>query len=131
VFLPRSASLPFGGSPIGGNDLPRTPRSKISLGAEYTVAVSDSMSLAFRGDYNYQNKYYIENLNLGIIPDRGLLNVSATLSGGDGAWSASAWARNALDEVYVSSSFAVSVTNGYAPALGEGRTMGVTLRYNF
>ncbi len=131
VFLPRSAALPFGGSPIGGNDLPRTPRSKISLGAEYTVPVGDTMSLAFRGDYNYQNKYYIENLNLGIIPDRGLLNVSATLSGGDGAWSASAWARNALDEVYVSSSFAVSVTNGYAPALGEGRTMGVTLRYNF
>ena len=130
VFLPRSATLPLGGSPIGGNDLPRTPRTKLSFGAEYFAPVG-SMELSLRGDYNYQSKYYIENLNLGVIPERGLLNLSATLSGADGDWSASVWAKNTLNEEYVSSSFAVSVVNQYGPGLGEGRTMGVTLRYAF
>jgi iron complex outermembrane receptor protein len=131
VFLPRNAvSLPLGGSPIGGKDLPRTPKSKVSLGLEYTLPVA-AYELSLRGDANYQSKYYIENLNLAYIPSRTLLNVNVALSDPDGRWTASLWGKNMTDEVYASSAFAVSVINQYGPALGLGRTMGVTLRYNF
>jgi len=35
------------------------------------------------------------------------------------------------DKVYVSSAFAVSVVKQYIPGLGDGRTVGLTLRYKF
>ncbi len=133
VFLPRQgvgSALPLGGSPIGGNDLPRTPRSKASLGLEYTLPVA-AYELSLRGDVNWQSKYYVENLNLAYIPDRTLLNMNVALSDPDGKWIANLWAKNMTDEVYASSAFAVSVINQYGPALGNGRTAGITVRYNF
>ena len=133
VFLPRTpigGALPLGGSPIGGNDLPRTPRSKASLGLEYTIPLT-SWELSLRGDLNYQSKYYIENLNLAYIPDRTLLNVGVALTDEDGKWLVNVWGKNMTDELYASSAFAVSVINQYGPALGHGRTAGVTVRYNF
>ncbi|MEY3465865.1 MAG: hypothetical protein RL603_1464 [Pseudomonadota bacterium] len=131
TFLPRSTLYPLGGSPIGGNDLPRTPRSKFSAGAEYLMPLSAGISLTLRGDLNYQSKYYVENLNLAYIPNRTLVNLDATFSSEDRKWSASLWAKNATDKTYVSSAFAVSVINQYIPAIADGRTMGMTLRYSF
>jgi outer membrane receptor protein involved in Fe transport len=110
--------------------LPRTPRSKASLGLEYTLPVA-RYELAVRGDVNWQSKYYVENLNLAYIPDRTLLNMNVALSDPDGKWIANIWAKNLTDEVYASSAFAVSVINQYGPALGNGRTAGITVRYNF
>jgi len=133
TFLPRrgvGSSLPLGGSPLGGNDLPRTPRSMASLGLEYTLPVA-AYELSVRGDLNWQSKYYVENLNLASIPDRTLLNMNVALSDPDGKWIANLWAKNLTDEVYASSAFAVSVINQYGPALGNGRTAGITVRYNF
>ena len=136
TFLPRTrvgnvpGPLPLGGSPIGGNDLPRTPRAKASLGLEYTIPLT-SWALSLRGDLNYQGKYYIENLNLAYIPDRTLLNLGVALTDEDGKWLVNIWGKNMTDELYASSAFAVSVINQYGPALGNGRTAGVTVRYNF
>ncbi len=130
VFLPRTATMAYGGSPIGGNDLPRSPRTKLSTGLEYLLGMN-GMDLSLRGDLNYQSKYYVENLNLAFLPDRTLLNLGATLTSEDGAWSASLWGKNMTDKVYVSSAFAVSVAKQYIPGLGDGRTVGLTLRYKF
>jgi len=136
VFLPRTrvgavpGPLPLGGSPIGGNDLPRTPRSKASLGLLYTIPLT-SWELSLRGDLNYQSKYYVENLNLASIPDRTLLNVGVALTDEDGKWLVNFWGKNMTDELFASSAFAVSVINQYGPALGDGRTAGVTVRYSF
>jgi iron complex outermembrane receptor protein len=131
VFLPRSPQYPLGGSPIGGNDLPRTPKSKASLGAEYRLPVFGAWELSLRGDLNYQSKYYAENLNLAYLPSRMLLNANISMTDVDGKWYASLWAKNLTDELYASSAFAVSVINQYGPALGDGRTAGLTVRYNF
>jgi iron complex outermembrane recepter protein len=133
TFLPRQgvgSALPLGGSPIGGNDLPRTPRTKASLGLEYTIPLT-TWELSLRGDLNYQSKYYIENLNLAYIPDRTLLNMNVALVDEDGKWLVNFWGKNMTDELYASSAFAVSVINQYGPALGYGRTAGVTVRYSF
>jgi iron complex outermembrane receptor protein len=131
TFLPRQPGvLPQGGASLAGNDLPRTPRSMFSLGGEYTIPLA-ALQLSLRADLNWQSKYYVENLNLATIPDRTLLNLNVQLSDPDGAWIANLWAQNALDETFASSAFAVSVINQYGPALGFGRTAGVTLRYNF
>jgi iron complex outermembrane receptor protein len=132
VFLPRNAAagLPLGGSPIGGNQLPRAPKTQIALGLEYTMPVGQ-WSLALRGDVAYQDKYFVENLNLAYIPDRTLLNVNVALSDPDGKWNVALWGKNVTDEIYASSSFAISVINQYIPALGYGATFGLTANYNF
>ncbi len=136
VFLPRTrvgnvpGPLPLGGSPIGGNDLPRTPTTQLAAGLEYHRPVG-KLELSLRGDLTYQNKYYSENLNLAFIPDRTLLNLNIGLSNPDLGWSVNLWGKNVTDEVYASSAFAVSVVNQYIPALGPGATYGLTARYNF
>jgi iron complex outermembrane receptor protein len=130
VFLPRTAALPLGGSPIGGNALPRSPKTKIGVGLEYGMPVR-SWKLTLRGDASYQAKYYVENLNVAYIPSRTLLNLDVALSDPDSNWSVSLWGKNVTDETYVSSSFAVSVVNQYIPALGDGRTFGLTANYRF
>ncbi len=136
TFLPRTrvgtvpGPLPLGGSPIGGNDLPRTPSTKLAVGLDYRMPLS-RFELSLRGDVTYQNKYYAENLNLAFIPDRTLLNLNVGLADPDQGWSVNLWGRNVTDEVYASSAFAVSVVNQYIPALGQGATFGLTARYNF
>ncbi len=131
VFLPRTPGvLPLGGSPIGGNDLPRTPSTKLAAGLEYHMPLGN-FELSLRGDLAYQNKYFSENLNLAFIPDRTLLNLNVGLSDPDKGWSLNLWGKNVTDEVYASSAFAVSVVNQYIPALGQGATFGLTARYNF
>ncbi len=136
VFLPRTrvgtvpGPLPLGGSPIGGNDLPRTPSTQLAAGLEYRMPIG-AFQFSARGDLTYQNKYYAENLNLAFIPDRTLLNLNFGLSDEDGRWSVNLWGKNVTDEVYASSAFAVSVVNQYIPALGQGATFGLAARYNF
>jgi outer membrane receptor protein involved in Fe transport len=46
-------------------------------------------------------------------------------------WTLSLWGKNVTDEVYASNSFFIAFVNLYNPVLGEGRTAGATLRYNF
>jgi iron complex outermembrane receptor protein len=131
VFLPRQPGvLPLGGSPIGGNDLPRTPKTQAALGLDYRIPFG-SFELTMRGDVTYQSKYYAEALNLASIPERTLLNLDVGIAHPDGVWSVNLWGKNVTDELYASSAFAVSVVNQYVPALGLGATYGVTARYNF
>ena len=136
TFLPRTrvgivpGPLPLGGSPIGGNDLPRTPTTQAAVGLDYRIPVGP-VALTLRGDVTYQNKFYAENLNLAFMPDRTLLNLDVGVEDPDGAWSVNLWGKNVTDEVYASSAFAVSVERQYVPTLGLGATYGLTARYNF
>jgi iron complex outermembrane receptor protein len=131
VFLPRQPGvLPLGGSPIGGNDLPRTPKTQIALGLDYRIPFG-GFDLTLRGDLTHQSKYYAEALNLASIPDRTLLNLDVGIADPDGVWSVNLWGKNVTDEIYASSAFAVSVVNQYVPALGLGATFGLTARYSF
>ncbi len=136
TFLPRTrvgtvpGPLPLGGSPIGGNELPRSPSTQLAAGLEYRMPVG-ALELSLRGDLTYQSKFYAENLNLAYTPDRTLLNINVGLAYPDGAWNVNLWGKNVTDETYASSSFAVAVINQYVPALGLGAQFGLTANYNF
>jgi outer membrane receptor protein involved in Fe transport len=131
VFLPRQPGiLPLGGSPIGGNDLPRTPRTQLALGLDYRQPIG-GLELTLRGDLTHQSKYYAETLNLASIPSRTLLNLDIGIQHPDGTWSVNLWGNNVTDELYASSAFAVAVARQYTPALGLGAMFGLTARYNF
>ncbi|MCU0760326.1 MAG: TonB-dependent receptor [Steroidobacteraceae bacterium] len=131
VFLPRQPGfLPLGGSPIGGNDLPRTPRTQLALSLDYWRPLG-KLEWTIRGDLTHQSKYYAETLNLAWIPSRTLLNLDVGLRHPDGTWSVNLWGNNVTDEVFASSAFAVAVARQYTPALGLGAMFGLTARYNF
>jgi iron complex outermembrane receptor protein len=66
------------------------------------------------------------------VPGYGLLSLSTGLGGkyGDGNWNASLWANNVTDKRY----YRTLNTGDYGSAfgvLGEPRTVGMTLGYDF
>jgi iron complex outermembrane recepter protein len=124
---------PLTGPNIGGNSLERTPRLKFSAGAQYDWRIEGlNVDWSARGDLTYQDKQYVDELNLATVPGRTL--VDASLSATWDKVTARLWVKNLTDEEYVSSAFFLIGTGGnrtasYVPFLGEKRTMGVTLSF--
>lgn len=130
VSIPRPPLPPAVGSPIGGNQLPRTPRLKLAVGAEYRNAVGD-WEYAARADLSHQDKQYAEVLNLAHLPARTLLDVNFTLTSPSADWNLSLWGKNVTDEEYASNAFVIGFSSTYIPSLAPGAMWGATVRYNF
>jgi iron complex outermembrane receptor protein len=117
-------------SPIGGNQLARTPTLKLAGGLEYRGNLGD-WEYAARGDLSYQDKQYAEVLNLAYLPERTLLDLNFTVTMPNRLWSFSLWGKNVTDEEYVSNSYVIGFANNYGASLAPGATWGLTARYNF
>jgi iron complex outermembrane recepter protein len=124
---------PTAGPNIGGNTLERTPKLKMSLGGQYDWR-SESLGIEWsaRADVTYQDKQFIDELNLSSVPGRTLLD--ASLSATRDKITARLWVKNATNEEYVSSAFFLIGTGGnrtasYVPFLGEKRTVGITFNF--
>ncbi len=116
---------------IGGNTFNRVPKLQGVIGAQWNGNAEGGNGLYVRGDVTYQSKQYMELLNVGWVPDRTLFNARAGLTGGDGAWEVSVWAKNLLDKKYVANSLFLGFSNGYVANLGDRRTVGLTAQFNF
>jgi iron complex outermembrane receptor protein len=130
VFTPRPPAPPAVSADIGGNTLARTPQSKLSAGLEYSTELAE-WGFSGRADVSYQGKIYAESLNVGYFPARTLVDGSLTLTSPDKRWSASLWGRNLTDEVYTANAFVIGFVNFYNPTIGDGRTYGLTARFNY
>jgi iron complex outermembrane receptor protein len=117
-------------SPIGGNQLARTPTTKLAGGLEYRSEYA-GWEYAMRGDLSYQDKQYAEVLNLAYLPSRTLLDLNVTVIMPNRNWSVSLWGKNVTDEEYVSNSYVIGFSNTYGAALAPGATWGLTARYDF
>lgn len=127
---------PIDGARIGGNQLERQPEIQAALGLQYdfTLANLPGVELRARGDITWQDKQYVDELNLAWVPSRTL--VDASLSANWGNFNTRVWARNLFDEKYVSTSLFLIGTDGplsasYVPLLGERRTFGITVGWSF
>ena len=118
------------GSPIGGNQLARTPTTMLSTGVEYRDEIGE-WEYALRGDLSYQDKQYAEVLNLAYLPSRTLLDLNLTVGLPNRDWTVSLWGKNVTDEDYASNSFVVGFANNYGASLAPGATWGITARYDF
>lgn len=114
---------------IGGNKLSRTSRRQGVVGAVYAMGLGGDLEARMRADLTYQSSQYAEFLNVGELPSRTLVNVSATLSGAQ--WEAQLWMKNAFDREYAANSFFLGFSNSYVVALGDRRTWGLDLNYRF
>jgi iron complex outermembrane receptor protein len=129
VVRPNATTNAFA-SPIGGNQLARTPKVKLAGGLEYRGMLAD-WEYAARGDLSYQDKQYAEVLNLAYLPSRTLLDLNFTMTMPNRQWAFTLWGKNVTDEEYVSNSFVVGFNNTYGASLAPGAAWGLTARYNF
>ena len=111
-----------------GNDLPRSPRHKFHLGAQYSMDVQGWGALV-RVDYTNQAHSYFEASNIPTQKQEGFINLDAraSITSPDKRWEVAVWGKNLTDELvptYVTA-FAPyrQVLVPYAPP----RTYGVTL----
>jgi iron complex outermembrane receptor protein len=115
-----------------GNDLPRSPKDKIHLGAQYSFLVEGWETLG-RVDYTNQSRMYFEASNIPAQKQEGYINVDARVSvtSPDKKWQLAVWGKNLTDELVATyvTAFAPyrQVLVPYAPP----KTYGVTLIWNY
>ena len=114
---------------VGGNTLPRTPKTQFAAGAEWNSTFGNDFEFFVRGDVTYQSKMQIEEMNIGQIPARTLVN--ARIGVAKDGWSADLWGRNIFDEEYIANSFFIISGVSYGTSFGEQATYGATMRYRF
>jgi len=83
--------------------LNRTPKFSMSLGGEYTFALSNAFDLTVRGDYSYQSSQALDPANTPILiqDGYGLLNGRITLTPADQNWEIALYGTNLTDELYL------------------------------
>jgi iron complex outermembrane recepter protein len=130
VIVPRPPAPPAVVADIGGNTLARTPKTQLSAGLEYLVKLAE-WDWSARADVSHQSKIYAESLNAAWFPARTLVDVNFGVTSPDKRWGVNLWGRNVTDEVYTANSFVIGFANFYNPSIGDGRTFGVTARFNY
>ena len=79
-----------------GNELPRTPKHQLQLGASVFQELSNGVRITYRADYSWEAKRYIQVDNLGWSKPMNLLNLRATAELGRA--NLTFWVTNALDD---------------------------------
>ena len=114
---------------VGGNILPRTAKTQFIAGLEWNSTLGNGLEIFARGDLTYQSKMQMEEMNIGQIEPRTLVNARFGVSRDN--WALDVWGRNIFDEEYISNSFFIISGVSYGTSLGEKATYGATLRYMF
>jgi iron complex outermembrane receptor protein len=122
IVCPRDTS-------IGGNTLPRTAETQAVAGLQYAGKFGSDFSYFVRGDVVYQSEMQMEEMNIGQIPSRTLVNVRGGLA--RGGFEAALWGKNVFDEEYIANSFFIIQGDSYGTSYGELATWGATLTYRF
>lgn len=117
-----------------GNRVFRSPKLTYTLASRYEWQALDGLDAFVAGRWAYRTWAYgtVDDSAFTRIPGYGVLALSTGLGGkyGEGHWSTSLWVNNALDKRYYQS----LNTGDYGTAfgvLGDPRTVGVTLGYDF
>ena len=117
---------------ISGNEIERSTPTQASAGIQWEGDVSGNATAFIRADASWQADFFADSANLGVIPERFLVNAAAGVTLND-TISIRIWARNLLDKKYTSNAFAVLLPfgNTYGQFYGERRTAGVTASLEF
>lgn len=126
-------------SDVGGNQIARTSDKQFALGAGWTVPdIVDGLDGYLRADYSWQSGKYSTGLNTQNQGSISLLNARAGLRFGN--YELAVWAKNLLQDKYISRATVVASTADAAPVSGvsytriypgERRTIGADLSVKF
>jgi len=109
-----------------GNDAPYVPDMTFNTGLQYRTALTDSIGLFMRVDYERRGSQFWDPENSTSRSALDLVNIRAGFEDPEGRWSVLASVNNLTDEVYNSE----WVLGGFAHA-GQPRLWRLDLRYNF
>jgi len=119
--------------------VPRAPKLQFTAGATYRQPIGSLLGketeIVARADFSHTGKTYTDNTNTAFVGARDLVDASIGLS--NETWSLRFWAKNLFDKQYVSYSFTAFAGSGagsgvtYGVLLGDRRTLGATLSFNF
>lgn len=114
---------------IGGNQLQRQPETQVALSANLVGTFAGGWDWSARADLNYQSKQYVDEFNLGWVPDRTLVNMRAEIS--NPHWTVALWGKNVFDEEYGANAFAtvLPTATSYAQIFGQKATFGLSVGY--
>ncbi|MDS1042745.1 TonB-dependent receptor [Pseudomonas aeruginosa] len=105
-----------------------------NLNGEYQWRLDDRLQPYVSASYAYRSaaEGTLDNSDLSKIDGYALVNLAAGLRSdlGDGQLDTSVWLKNAFDKDYYLSAFA-SINGSYTASVGQPRTLGVSLRYDF
>lgn len=105
-----------------------------NLNGEYAWNLDDGIRPYVSGSYSYRSaaEGTLDNSDLSKIDGYGLANFSVGLRKdlGDGQLDASVWLKNAFDKDYYLAAFA-SINGSYTASVGQPRTLGASVRYDF
>ncbi|HGE2203738.1 TPA: TonB-dependent receptor [Pseudomonas aeruginosa] len=105
-----------------------------NLNGEYQWRLDDRFQPYVSASYAYRSaaEGALDNSDLSKIDGYALVNLAAGLRSdlGDGQLDTSVWLKNAFDKDYYLSAFA-SINGSYTASVGQPRTLGVSLRYDF
>ncbi|HCD6626294.1 TPA: TonB-dependent receptor [Pseudomonas aeruginosa] len=105
-----------------------------NLNGEYQWRLGDRLQPYVSASYAYRSaaEGTLDNSDLSKIDGYALVNLAAGLRSdlGDGQLDTSVWLKNAFDKDYYLSAFA-SINGSYTASVGQPRTLGVSLRYDF
>ncbi|HEJ5055792.1 TonB-dependent receptor [Pseudomonas aeruginosa] len=105
-----------------------------NLNGEYQWRLDDRFQPYVSASYAYRSaaEGTLDNSDLSKIDGYALVNLAAGLRSdlGDGQLDTSVWLKNAFDKYYYLSAFA-SINGSYTASVGQPRTLGVSLRYDF
>jgi len=117
------------GRDFSGNRLRQAPENSFDIGVYYERSLGEGR-LRFRAEYRYQDESFREPDNrVTNQPAFDILDASVAYEQAEGDWEITLWAKNLLDEEYISHLYILG-GNDYA-LFGEPRTYGVTFTYNF
>jgi iron complex outermembrane recepter protein len=114
-----------------GNQLTRSPRHKLFLGANYAKPLANDMTATARVGWSYQTKYFTgtDNAKAGIVPTQRNLDAGVGLELQGGRWFVELWGKNLTDSI--KPVFPSPVGDDAYSALMPPRTYGVSVRYKF
>jgi outer membrane receptor protein involved in Fe transport len=118
-----------------GDRIPYIPHWSGSLGAEYTVPVSDSVNFFARADVNYAGSSYSEfrptNVYRVKMADYALANLRVGLELPASDTGVYLFVNNLFDSVAINRASRSSTANSYSATSAAPRTIGVNLRHSF
>lgn len=121
----------FGPVPAG-NELPNAPQVTATLAAQYSVSLGGAWGARLRADTRYVDEMEKDSINDPLIATESywVTNARAALTHADG-WEVAVWAKNLLDEEYVTQGVnQLALGYGYR-VYGAPQTFGVTLARSF
>jgi iron complex outermembrane receptor protein len=127
----------FNGSGLyDDNRLPNAPRYGLNAGLRYSRPVGNTITLVTQADYLRNGTIYYSENNLVYQPSYHTVDAQIGLDGG--TWSFTVWGKNVLDQNYVTSAYARTISPLIFGALqidpyqiDPGASYGVEFRWRF